>query len=513
MLNLKRLISVGMFVSLLSLQGIAFAQSVSSTSSQSADTRIQAVISGPDDIAVGRTVVLDGSLSHTTGENPSYQWFIEGRKQPISDTVEAIYTPDKAGQIIFHLIVRASLSDGTQLVSETLHPVTVYDRKIVLVADGSVSSEKLAAQRQSASEAGLYLRILHASGAVTPLTGEDHLAAFISEHSTALNGADSIVLWTESITGLQSLVRALQGQEDLRAGLRSQHIILITEGGLRTLSRIAWGPFAELQPQAIIITRPEALGPLFTTPSISVFLEQITQRDIGILQIDASSVMIRPWNVLSWFVNTMLARGVPSQTVILLLVLPVIAMILAFLKQVIGITTLGLYTPAVIALSFLALGWPLGVVFLLFIIATGYGTRALVRKLRLLYIPKVAIVLTVVSLTLLVLMGVGVLLFDFTFTRETIFILLIMSTLAESFLTLKTEQGMMQAISGVGETVLAALLCVFIVQWNVFQSIILAYPELILLTIIVDVLLGRWTGLRLVEYFRFKEVFKHLQEE
>ena len=65
----------------------------------------------------------------------------------------------------------------------------------------------------------------------------------------------------------------------------------------------------------------------------------------------------------------------------------------------------------------------------------------------------------------------------------------------------------------IGETIMAALLCVFIVQWTLFQSMILAYPELLLLTIIVDVFLGRWTGLRLVEYFRFREVFSHLQEE
>lgn len=508
MLHVRRMIGAVSLFCLIGSQGMAFAQVPPAP-----DTRIQAVITGPDDIAAGRTIVLDGSLSKTIGENPSYQWFLEGRRQPISDTVEAVYTPEKPESLVFRLVVRANMSDGAEVVSETTHRVMVYGRKIILVADGSISAEKLAAQQKVASDAGLYLRILHASGAVTPLTGEDHLAAFITEHSDALNGADAIVLWTEGITGLQSLVRALQDDDDLKAGLQAQTVILMTEGGLHTLSRIAWGPFAELQPKAIVITRPEALGPLLTTDSIDAFTEQVSQRDIGMLQIDASTVTIRPWNALSWFVNTMLARGVPSQTVILLLVLPVIAMILAFLKQVIGITTLGLYTPSVIALSFLALGWPVGVLFLLFIIATGYATRAMVRKLRLLYIPKVAIVLTVVSLTLLVLMGVGVLLFDFTFTRETIFILLIMSTLAESFLALKTEQGMMQAVSGVGETVLAALLCVFIVQWNVFQSIILAYPELILLTLIVDVLLGRWTGLRLVEYFRFKEVFKHLQEE
>jgi hypothetical protein len=42
---------------------------------------------------------------------------------------------------------------------------------------------------------------------------------------------------------------------------------------------------------------------------------------------------------------------------------------------------------------------------------------------------------------------------------------------------------------------------------------VLAYPETILVTFPVNLFLGRWTGLRVVEYFRFREVFKHLQEE
>ena len=100
-----------------------------------------------------------------------------------------------------------------------------------------------------------------------------------------------------------------------------------------------------------------------------------------------------------------------------------------------------------------------------------------------------------------------------TFTRETIFILLILSTLAENFLQLKTEEGWWSALFGISETILGAFFCVAIVQWQFFQSLILAYPELLLLTIAVNIVLGRWTGLRLVEYFRFREVFRHLAEE
>jgi hypothetical protein len=327
-----------------------------------------------------------------------------------------------------------------------------------------------------------------------------------------LAGADAIVLWTEGIVGLQALTRAVQSNEEIRAGIHNQTVVLVSSRNLATVGRTARGPYSVLRPRQILVTRKEAMNPLLSSPTLEEFLAEIDQRDIDRMTIDDTTEGIRPWNLLSSLVNAMLARGVPSQTVILLLVLPVIATILAFLKQVVGITTFGLYTPSIIALSFLALGWQVGVLFLLFIILTGYATRAMMRRWRLLYIPKVAIILTVVSITLLLLLALTAS-YGITFSRDTIFILLIMSTLAESFLNLKTEQGWYTAILGVGETVIASMLCVSIVQWEIFQSLLLAYPELLLLTIVVNVFLGRWTGLRLMEYVRFREVFRHLQQE
>lgn len=474
---------------------------------------LQAVISGPEDVAVGRTIVLDGSLSRVAGEDVRYQWFIEGQPQPISDTVESVYTPELPGIITFRLVLRARMADGQEVTTDAVHTVTVYNRKIVLVADASVPADKIDAHRQTATDAGVFLRIVQPSGvSATPLGEEEALAQTLAEQSSAIAGANAIVLWTEGVTGLQALMRAVQGKEDLLTGIANQSIILLTDGSLKTIARIARGSYAELEPQQILVTRTEALNPLLNAPTIEAFHEQIEQRDIDYLRIDATTAGLRPWNLLSSLVNAMLTRGVPSQTVILLLVLPVIAMILAFLKQVVGITTFGLYTPSIIALSFLALGWSRGVLFLLFIIVASYAARAVMRRWRLLYIPKVAVILTFVSLTLLILMGVSAYM-GVTFSRETIFILLIMSTLAESFLNMKTEQGLYSAVLGIGETVIAALVCVLIVQWDVFQSLMLAYPELILLTIVVDVMLGRWTGLRLMEYIRFREVFKHMQEE
>jgi len=468
-------------------------------------------ITGPTDVAVGRTVVLDASSTVGVGDDVQYLWYREGVAQPISRTIEAVYTPEEAGTTVIRFVVKSTV-DGEVLEAEAMHTITVYERKVVLIADVAVPKDKLVAHQQEAERQGVFLRVIQSKESALPLADESALSTAISENSTALIGAESIVLWTDGIAGLQALQSVLEVDEDRLAAVRNQTIVIITDHGLHTLARTARGTFSLLKPDRIVLTRAEALTPLLAAEDVGGFLAKLNQWDLQYLVVDNTTTAVRPWNLLSSLTTYMITHGVSSRTVMLLLMLPIIATILAFLKQVIGVTTFGLYTPAVIALSFLALGWTVGVSFLIFILVTGYVTRVMMRRWRLLYIPKVAIIVTVVSLTLLLLLGIGAF-FDLTLSGDTIFILLIMSTLSEMLLTVKAEQGWYGALVGIAETVLAALLCVFLVQWSLLQSLILAYPELILLTLLINIFLGRWTGLRLVEYFRFREVFNHLQEE
>jgi len=472
---------------------------------------ITPVISGPGDIAVGRTVVLDASASVGVDSAAQYRWYRDDLSVPISRSIEAVYTPEKPGRTVIRLAITMTV-DGREVTAEAQHTIIVYERKIVLVADTGVPPEKIIVHEQEAERGGVYLRVLRSSEGSIPLGDEGQMTKVIKESGGALAGAESIVIWSDGISGLQSLLRAVEGNTDRLSELKKQTIVLISERGLGALARTARGPFSILKPDRIVVTRKEALSALFSAENVPQFLERLTQWDFDFYVVDESTAAVRPWNLLSSLVNYMLTHGVASRTVILLLMLPIIATMLAFLKQVVGISTFGLYAPSVIALSFLALGWPVGVSFLLFILITGYAARSFLRGWRLLYIPKVAVILTVVSITLLLLLGLGAF-FGLTLSGDTIFVLLIMSTLSESFLTVKTEEGLLNAVLGIAETVLASLLCVFVVQWPALQSFILAYPEYILLTLFINVFLGRWTGLRIVEYFRFREVFRHLQEE
>lgn len=472
----------------------------------------QAVITGPQEVGVGRTIVLDASASRVaSGATVSYQWFIGDSTQSISRTVEAVYTPERPGDFVIRLVITQTLN-GQRLESTSVQAITVFTRKIVLITDTSVDDEKIAVHQQSAREAGIFLQLIRPDTPTLPLAVQDSLSQLIGDQFDRLSNADALIVWTDDpVAGMQALMGAARNDTNRLQVFQNKSIVLISETSLSTLARAVRGPFTLLEPERLYLTRKEAINPLLEAPDIAAFEEVLLRRDIEVVVQDASSLSIRPWNILSWLVTYMLTHGVSSQTVTFLLMLPIIATILAFLKQVVGITTFGLYTPSIIALSFLALGWWIGIIFLTFILLASYLTRRIMRRWRLLYVPKIAIILSVVSITLILVLAMGTAI-GIIVSPDTIFVLLIMSTLSESFLTLESEEGKMSALYGIIDTVLAALLCVFIVRWPMLQSLILAYPELIILTIFINILLGKYSGLRLTEYFRFRTVFQHLQE-
>lgn len=475
---------------------------------------VTATIIGPKDVPVGRRIILDASASRTTGNDVRYEWYVGDEPGPISTTVDAIFTADRPGDVHFRLVVRSTVN-GEVVEDEERLTVTVFTRKIVIIADATITEERLQMLRRAAASGSTYLRVLQSPVSSASRGGEDMLAALLAEEGDVLLDAETIVLWIDGVPtpALYALLHATQGNAQMRQNIRTQPLLLATDLSMGTVARSAKGIVSALKPRQALVMRPSLLETLIGAKSADAFVQQAFQVPSATPLIMDMSVIRVPWYYpLTLLTNAMLGSGVSSQTVLLLLVLPVIATILSFLKQIVGVTTFGLFTPAIIALSFLALGWELGVLSLLFILMTGYASRTLMRRLHILYIPKMAIILGIGSLTLLLLVGIaGV--FGVFLSHDTIFTLLIMSTLVESFLNVKSEQGLRSAVFAIGQTVVAALLCVMLVQWSPFRAFILGYPEIILAILLLNVLIGRWTGLRISEYFRFREVFKHLVQE
>ncbi len=215
---------------------------------------------------------------------------------------------------------------------------------------------------------------------------------------------------------------------------------------------------------------------------------------------------------MSFISQYLINQGMPEETLILLLMLPIVATIIAFARQVIGIKGFGIYTPLIISFAFLATGLRYGLALFLIILLVGTVMRLVVKKFRLLYLPRMAIVLTAVAVVVIALFPLGAYFDRNGLIGASILAILIMTTLVEKFIVAQIERGARGAIILTTETLFLSVVSFFVISWTWFQGFVLAYPFwIILAAILADILLGKWTGLRLTEYFRFKEVIKHAE--
>lgn len=209
--------------------------------------------------------------------------------------------------------------------------------------------------------------------------------------------------------------------------------------------------------------------------------------------------------LLTFFLNS----GVPFETIKLILMLPIIATFIAFLRQVAGIKAFGIYTPLLVTFAFLATnGLRYGIVIFITIILIGMLMRIALKSFRLLYLPRVAIMLTVVAISILLMLALGGSMRRTGLASVSIFPILIMVTLVEKFIAVQIEKGDRAAIILASETLVISILGFYLASWETLIHFITLYPWTILLTVPANIAIGKWTGLRISEYLRFGEIIK-----
>ena len=209
--------------------------------------------------------------------------------------------------------------------------------------------------------------------------------------------------------------------------------------------------------------------------------------------------------IISFFIR----EGVPLKTVILILMLPLIATLIALLRQVFGVKAFGIYTPLIITFAFLATnGIRYGIFIFVAVILSGMIMRFILKPFRLLYLPRVAIMISVVAMVILIMLTLGGSLKRTGLAAVSIFPILIMITLVEKFIAVQIEKGNKIAFKLALETLVISIAGYYLASWEFLIKFLAIYPWTILFTLPINVLLGKWTGLRVSEYLRFREIIK-----
>ena len=201
--------------------------------------------------------------------------------------------------------------------------------------------------------------------------------------------------------------------------------------------------------------------------------------------------------------------GLPIQTQSVyrsVLVIPVGLLILVILRNVVGVKTFGTFMPVLIALAFRQTGLLWGIAFFAVVVAVGLSIRFYLEQLKLLLVPRLAAVVIVVVLTLA---GLTVLSHKLGFETGLsigLFPIIILAMTIERMSIVWEERGALESLQQALGSLFVGALCFSVMTLAIVEHLVFVFPELLLLLLAAILLLGRYSGYRLTELRRFREL-------
>ena len=188
----------------------------------------------------------------------------------------------------------------------------------------------------------------------------------------------------------------------------------------------------------------------------------------------------------------------------ILLLVPVGAFIMLILRNLVGIKTFGTFMPVLVALSFNWTGLIPGLILFATIITLGLLVRFYLERLKLLLVPRLTAVLIIVVLLMALVTVVSNKLGINVGLSVALFPMIILTMTIERVSVAWEERGPGFAVKQALGSLFIAALAYLVMGQERLQHLIFVFPELLLVLLAVTLVLGRYSGYRLTELFRFR---------
>lgn len=185
-------------------------------------------------------------------------------------------------------------------------------------------------------------------------------------------------------------------------------------------------------------------------------------------------------------------------------VFPLAILAIVILRNIVGIKTLGTFTPMLIAMSFIETGLFYGLISFIFLISIGLLIRRLFSKLNLLLVPRISAVvilvifimqvLTIISYNMGLKVGLSLIFFP----------LIITAWIIERSSILMEESGEKEVVKQNITTLIVATITYLVISSEQIRYIMYVFDELNISILFLVMLIGTYTGYRLTELIRFK---------
>ncbi len=194
----------------------------------------------------------------------------------------------------------------------------------------------------------------------------------------------------------------------------------------------------------------------------------------------------------------------------MLFLLPIGALIVVFMRLLVGIKTSGTFMPVLIALAFLQTSLIPGLTSFILIVALGLLLRSYLAYLNLLMVARIS-TLIVVVITLIAFMSLAAYKLGLgTSVTVVFFPMIILAWTIERMSVLWEEEGPREVMVQGSGSLFVAIIAYGVMKIPLVEHLSFNFPELNLVLIALMLMMGQYTGYRLSELYRFRDLKQEL---
>lgn len=191
-----------------------------------------------------------------------------------------------------------------------------------------------------------------------------------------------------------------------------------------------------------------------------------------------------------------------------LMIFPLGILLIVLMRNVVGIQTMGTFTPMLISMSLIKTGFVPGLVCFGLIIGLGLLIRTMLTRLNLLLVPRISSVVICVILIMQVLTIFGYQ-YNFSIASSAVFFpIIITAWIIERASITWEEEGAKNAVKQIFNSLFVAIFTYCVISNGYIRHIMFAFNEWNLVILFTVMLLGTYTGYRLTELKRFAPLIK-----
>lgn len=279
----------------------------------------------------------------------------------------------------------------------------------------------------------------------------------------------------------------------------------------------------------------------FLSKVLALSLAKLGTKEVSLINNDQFSSLINQWSVqknfaftngkmlsyekkwgfftLSSFLEFLAYGGISYQFLWILLVLTCIALIFNIFKQVIWLYVFGIYYPILFALILTHTSLRLAILFFVIAFIASFLVLFVSRWIHLLFNAKRALLISVYTLLIFLVLWLDNFFEMEIFTYDAFGnILIIIPLFATLFIAEKVFQDGGKALTRwwffiLFQFILISGIAYFLLSYQTLQYFLISYPDVIFVIILFNILVGRYLGLQVFEYMRFRPILRHLNDE